>query len=171
MAKRRQSSPRRPSAPRPKAGPPPPGSPPGQPDRPGRGPRRLASFAIPVAALLITIGVGIYLGFRSAGPDADEFDSTLTTPLTVAEMPTATAPSAPKPAKEVFLETCASCHTLQAAGATGGIGPNLDESRPSRERVRIMIRNGAISGAMPAGLLTGADLERVAAYVSRVAGQ
>ena len=34
-----------------------------------------------------------------------------------------------------------------------------------------MIRNGAISGTMPAGLLAGRDLERVAADVSLVAGR
>lgn len=132
--------------------------------------RRLKAFAIPIAALLLTIGGGIYLGVRSAGNAADDLESAATTPETVTETPTTTVPPTPESARAVFLHTCGSCHTLSAAGATGGIGPNLDEARPTRERVRTMIRNGAISGAMPAGLLTGADLERVAAYVSRVAG-
>jgi mono/diheme cytochrome c family protein len=30
--------------------------------------------------------------------------------------------------KQVFSQTCASCHTLAAAGASGTIGPNLDNS-------------------------------------------
>lgn len=30
--------------------------------------------------------------------------------------------------KQVFTKTCASCHTLGAAGASGTIGPNLDNS-------------------------------------------
>jgi mono/diheme cytochrome c family protein len=37
-------------------------------------------------------------------------------------------PDAP-PGAQVFLaEGCSSCHTLAAAGATGAVGPNLDES-------------------------------------------
>lgn len=131
---------------------------------------RLRSFAIPIAALLLTIGGGIYLGFRSAGNAAGDTDAAATsqtTPLTATGTPTETAP---RTAKDVFVRTCGSCHALAASGATGGIGPDLDEARPTRERVRTMIRSGAISGAMPAGLLTGNDLERVAAYVSQVAG-
>jgi len=85
--------------------------------------------------------------------------------------PTTAAAQVRETARGVFLHSCASCHTLAATGATGGIGPNLDEARPPRERVRTMIRNGALSGAMPAALLTGDDAERVAAYVSRVAGR
>ncbi len=174
MAKRGHSSTRRSSGPRPKAGPPTAAAPPGGPRRPRRSLTRLTSFAIPIAALLLTIGGGIYLGFRSAGNASDDVESattSLSTPTTVIETPTTTTPPTPESAKDVFLHTCGSCHTLAAAGATGGIGPNLDEARPTRERVRTMIRNGAISGAMPAGLLTGNDLERVAIYVSRVAGR
>jgi mono/diheme cytochrome c family protein len=131
---------------------------------------RLKSFAIPIAALLLTIGGGIYLGFRSAGNASDDLESAATSLSTPTVTETSTA-ATPESAKDVFLHTCASCHTLAAAGATGGIGPNLDEARPTRERVRTMIRNGAISGAMPAGLLAGDDLERVAVYVSGVAGR
>lgn len=121
---------------------------------------------------MLAIGGGIYLGFRSAGNAADTIDSAVTpttTPTTGTG--TQTAPPAPESARSLFLHTCATCHTLAAAGATGGIGPNLDEVRPTRERVRTMIQNGAISGAMPAGLLTGDDAERVAAYVSSAAGR
>jgi cytochrome c6 len=174
MAKRRHSSTRRSSGPRPKAGPPTTAAPPGGPGRPRRSLTRLKSFAIPIAALLLTIGGGIYLGFRSAGNAADDIASALTSQVTATTLtgaPTTTTPPTPESAKDIFLHTCGSCHTLSAAGATGGIGPNLDEARPSRERVRTMVRNGAISGAMPAGLLTGGDLERVAAYVSGVAGR
>ena len=34
----------------------------------------------------------------------------------------------PAHGKQVFTQTCASCHTLQAAGANGTIGPNLDNA-------------------------------------------
>ena len=32
---------------------------------------------------------------------------------------------------KVFDSTCASCHTLAAAGSTGTVGPNLDQLKPS----------------------------------------
>ena len=34
--------------------------------------------------------------------------------------------SGPVDAKAVFTQNCSSCHTLAAAGATGTVGPNLD---------------------------------------------
>ena len=34
----------------------------------------------------------------------------------------------PARGKQVFTQNCASCHTLQAAGASGTIGPNLDNA-------------------------------------------
>ena len=37
--------------------------------------------------------------------------------------------------KEVFAANCVSCHTLADAGATGTVGPNLDERKPSADHV------------------------------------
>jgi cbb3-type cytochrome c oxidase subunit III len=49
----------------------------------------------------------------------------------------------------IFSEAgCGGCHTLEAAGASGNVGPNLDESKPSRELVIDRVTNG--QGAMPA---------------------
>jgi mono/diheme cytochrome c family protein len=72
---------------------------------------------------------------------------------------------------EKFLETCGSCHTLKAARANGVVGPNLDKVRPNANTVREWIRAGSVDGIMPAGLFTGRDARRVAAYVARVAGR
>lgn len=60
---------------------------------------------------------------------------------------------------------CATCHTLAEAGATGTIGPDLDELRPTHDQVRAVLRDG--SGAMPAfaGQLSEEQLEAVTAYV------
>jgi mono/diheme cytochrome c family protein len=41
----------------------------------------------------------------------------------------------PTDGKSIFTTSCGSCHTLSDAGTTGAVGPNLDESRPSRELV------------------------------------
>jgi mono/diheme cytochrome c family protein len=72
--------------------------------------------------------------------------------------------------KQVFA-ACASCHTLADAGATGTIGPNLDEAKPSKELAVDRVTNG--KGVMPSfkGQLTPEQIEAVATYVSTVAGR
>ena len=78
----------------------------------------------------------------------------------------------PVAGKEVFLgsSACGSCHTLADAGASGTIGPNLDESQPPVELVVDRVTNG--QGAMPSfsGSLTEQEINDVAAYVSTAAG-
>lgn len=49
---------------------------------------------------------------------------------------------------QVAQPACAVCHTLDHAGATGAIGPNLDELKPDAARVEKAVRNGI--GQMPA---------------------
>lgn len=74
--------------------------------------------------------------------------------------------------KELFLQTCASCHSLAAANARGITGPSLDQlGELSPERVVTAIENGGMGqGLMPANLLEGEDAQDVAEYVSKVAG-
>lgn len=75
--------------------------------------------------------------------------------------------------KELFRQTCTSCHTLAAANARGVTGPDLDGiGEMTEERVLQAIKVGGTGQKrMPAGLLEGADSEAVAEYVSAVAGQ
>ncbi len=65
---------------------------------------------------------------------------------------------------------CAICHTLKDAGATGSVGPVLDELRPDEDRVAAAIRGGI--GAMPsfAGSLTDAQIRALARYVATASG-
>lgn len=70
--------------------------------------------------------------------------------------------------KAVFASTCGGCHTLADAGTGGSVGPNLDDLKPDEARVLAAIKEGP--GSMPENLLTGADAEEVAAYVSSAAG-
>jgi len=62
---------------------------------------------------------------------------------------------------------CALCHTLEAAGAAGTVGPSLDELKPDKARVLDTVRKGI--GPMPpyTGKLTPEEIEAVAAYVAR----
>ena len=70
--------------------------------------------------------------------------------------------------KEIFLNdgNCASCHSLSEAQSIGTIGPNLNEIRPSIEKVLTTVTNGI--GVMPAyqGELSSEEIEAVAHYVS-----
>ena len=75
--------------------------------------------------------------------------------------------------KQIFRQTCASCHSLAAVNARGVTGPNLDEiGQVTKQRVLSAIRIGGTGdGRMPAGLLTGMNAEAVAEYVAAVAGR
>ncbi len=64
------------------------------------------------------------------------------------------------------VPACAICHTLEAAGAAGAVGPSLDELQPDAERVRKALKNGI--GVMPAfPLLTEEQIEILTTYVAR----
>ncbi|MBI4898426.1 MAG: cytochrome c [Actinobacteria bacterium] len=78
--------------------------------------------------------------------------------------------------RQIFRETCASCHTLTAASARGSYGPSLDalglDADGSDKRVEKAIKNGGASGMqMPKDLLEGEDAKLVAEYVAAVAGK
>ena len=104
-----------------------------------------------------------------------------TTPaVTTTTAPAATTPATTTPAtttqqasadgKAIFTANCSSCHTLSAAGASGQVGPNLDNLKPSESRVSSQVEKGG--GAMPAfsGQLSPAEIKAVAAYVASNAG-
>jgi mono/diheme cytochrome c family protein len=89
--------------------------------------------------------------------DGTEVEATPET--VVGEVPTTSEPTADLPAlklegdaaagKEQFAsDGCGSCHTLAAAGATGAVGPNLDEVKPDFELAVDRITLG--KGGMPA---------------------
>jgi cytochrome c oxidase subunit I len=69
--------------------------------------------------------------------------------------------------EEVFASAgCGGCHTFEAAGSSGSVGPNLDELAPSFDQVVEQVTNGG--GAMPAfaGELPEQEIRDVATYVS-----
>ncbi len=76
--------------------------------------------------------------------------------------------------KKLFTQgavpACAVCHTLQAAGAEGAVGPVLDELKPDAARVAKALRNGL--GQMPSykEKLTEAEIAALALFVSKASG-
>jgi mono/diheme cytochrome c family protein len=61
---------------------------------------------------------------------------------------------------------CGTCHTLAAANASGSIGPNLDQLKPTAEAVARQVRAGG--NGMPAfkGTLDDTEIAEVAAFVA-----
>ncbi|OFW74354.1 MAG: hypothetical protein A2Y55_03200 [Actinobacteria bacterium RBG_16_68_12] len=77
----------------------------------------------------------------------------------------------PTDGKSIFTATCSACHTLADAGTTGTVGPNLDDAKPSKERVVDRVTNG--KGQMPSfsSSLDPEQIQAVADYVSSAAGR
>ena len=71
----------------------------------------------------------------------------------------------------IFKSQCAGCHTLVAAGATGTVGPDLDQLKPALAVVVRQVTNGG--AIMPAfkGRLTDAQITAVAKFVASSAGK
>ena len=66
---------------------------------------------------------------------------------------------------------CGMCHTLQAAGSEGKIGPNLDQLKPLMPQIIVAVTNGI--GVMPAfeGILTAEEIDAVSYFVSTSANK
>ena len=120
-------------------------------------------------------------GEVAGGGETTPAETTPAETTTTETTPTETTPTETTPAggaegdatagKEVFATAgCGSCHTLADAGATATVGPNLDEAKPSADRVVERVTNG--QGVMPPfkDQLDEQQIKDVAAYVSSVAG-
>ena len=75
--------------------------------------------------------------------------------------------------REQFAQKCATCHTLEDAGAVGRVGPDLDVLAPTTGLTINAIEEGRArgQGQMPAQLLDGEDAKHVAEYIEQVAGR
>jgi mono/diheme cytochrome c family protein len=72
--------------------------------------------------------------------------------------------------EDVFASAgCAGCHTLEEAGSSGTVGPNLDETQLSEEEIADKVRDGG--GGMPSfdDQLDDAEIDDVAAFVAQSA--
>jgi mono/diheme cytochrome c family protein len=141
------------------------------PSFPGKGLRPFLFVAIAlVAGMLATVEV-------VAGEEEGEAEAAEVSEAPAGEPPAAEAPAAePAPAgspagdpsagKELFAANgCGSCHALADAGASGAIGPSLDETKPPYDLVVERVTNG--KAPMPAfkGQLDDQQIADVAAYV------
>jgi mono/diheme cytochrome c family protein len=127
-------------------------------------------LAVLVTALgLAAAGCG---GGEEATPTPETVEGTLSQETTTQAATTgATAEGDATAGKQVFASAgCSGCHTLKDAGATGNVGPNLDDAKPDAALVTDRVTNG--QGVMPSfkDQLSEKQIADVAAYVSSVAG-
>lgn len=76
--------------------------------------------------------------------------------------------------RKLFAKNCATCHTLGSANAVGKVGPNLDQLKGLNAGLvknAIEIGRARGMGQMPAQLLTGEDVDKVADFVAATAGR
>lgn len=112
-------------------------------------------------------------GSHHGGP-ASQSATTTTTPATTAGATSAHAATTHASSAEglqVFTAAgCGSCHTLAAAHATGNVGPNLDDLKPSEALVDSQVTNGGAAMPSFAGRLSQAQIAAVAKFVASAAG-
>jgi mono/diheme cytochrome c family protein len=88
--------------------------------------------------------------------------------------------------RTLFVQKCGVCHTLAQAGTTAQVGPNLDdafaaarEAGEGGDTIEGIVKaqvgfprpsNGDPAVSMPRDVVTGQDLDDVAAYVGKYAG-
>ena len=133
--------------------------------------------ALALATLLTAIGIAVAGcgGEEEASPSPQTVSGSTTSPssTTTTSTPTTQVPAGNAAAgKVVFTGSagCSGCHTLKDAGATGTVGPNLDQLMPPDAKVVTQVTNGG--AAMPAfkGTLTPQQIADVAAYVVQATG-
>ena len=155
------------------------------PDFPGRG---LTFFVILCVALFVAMMTAMVVfakeseeeGHGAAAGEVQETGGATTGAETTggagattggAETQAPAAEGDPAAGKQVFATAgCVACHTLQDAGATGNVGPNLDEAKPDHALVVERVTNG--KGPMPSfkGQLSDEDIQTGAAYVVQATG-
>jgi mono/diheme cytochrome c family protein len=73
--------------------------------------------------------------------------------------------------KALFVANrCGYCHTLAAAGASGRVATNLDESKPSLELVRDSVMNGRAAMPSYADQLSARQIQELAAFIVKATG-
>jgi heme/copper-type cytochrome/quinol oxidase subunit 1/cytochrome c551/c552 len=132
--------------------------------RPARAPRRWSDAAaegILVLALLTLLIPAALLGYVVGRERGDDGGVVATT----TDRGTTTAGGA-EGAAIVADAGCAACHVLEQAGATGQVGPSLDETSLTAEQAAQVIAQGR--RAMPSfeTQLSAAQIEAVARYVT-----
>jgi mono/diheme cytochrome c family protein len=125
--------------------------------------RRAVLIALLSAAALLLAGCGAE-GVTSAAPET--VVGSLPQASAVPETPASKLKGDPAAGKAIFSSAgCSGCHTLKAAGATGTVGPNLDDAKPDYKLATARVTLG--KGVMPSfkGQLSDQQIADVASFV------
>ena len=132
--------------------------------------RNLKVFTLVAVALVITMLAAVEVfGAEHEGEEGGEAAQTETGAEDGGEGQGGGAGGAegdPAAGEEVFASAgCGTCHTLQEAGSTSTVGPNLDESSVDAAAAAQQVAEGG--GGMPpfSGQLTEEQIQDVAAFV------
>lgn len=127
------------------------------------------------SATLIALLAAVALGLAGCGgaEEVSPLPETVvgTVPQATTSGPSTTLKGDAAAGKELFAaKGCGACHKLAAAGSSGAVGPNLDDTKPAFDLVVDRVTNGR--GAMPPfkGQLSEQEIADVAAYVAESAG-
>ena len=121
-------------------------------------------MARPRLALLVVVGLLIVV---AAGCGGDDDSDGAEPPAATTTEDGASANGDAANGEMVFASAgCGGCHTFEAAGSSGAVGPNLDDISPSFDQVVEQVTNGG--GAMPAfgDELSAQEIRDVAAFVT-----
>ena len=127
-----------------------------------------------VIAAALALGAIVLAGCGSQGVASPTPNTVVGTVKTTSSFPVVPAfhlKGDPKKGTAVFASSsCGGCHTLNAAHASGTIGPNLDQLKPDYRAVTAQVTNGG--AGMPAfkGKLSTQQIADVAAYVVKSTG-
>jgi cytochrome c6 len=134
-------------------------------------PGRHVGWYVAAGILFFVAMISAVLVFGVEKKEAEPAGEVTTAAATTNAGATTTAPPAaaqgdPAAGKAVFASAgCKSCHTLKAAGATGTVGPNLDQLKPPYDAIVHQVEVGG--GLMPAfkDTLSAKQIQDVSAFV------
>jgi mono/diheme cytochrome c family protein len=121
--------------------------------------------AVLLALMAFSAGLAGCGGGEEVSPTPETIVGTLPE-ATTSEEPASTVEGDASNGAKIFASAgCGGCHTLQAAGSSGSVGPNLDDAKPDFALVVDRVTNG--QGAMPSfsDSLSEQEIADVAQYV------
>src|SRR5689334_21523523 len=93
--------------------------------------RLLAFLAITGVLGLIAIGYVVVHGTENVNGNGESLKVQAASTQSTTQAATTSSQG-----KDLFASTCGGCHTLNAAGTTGTVGPNLDQLMPDQATVQ-----------------------------------
>ena len=130
--------------------------------------RRAATLIVLLTLSMSAAGCG---GGEEAAPLPETVEGTVPAATTSEAPPTSSLEGDEAAGKGIYASAgCGGCHTLEAAGSSGTVGPNLDDTKPDFALAVDRVTKGR--GAMPSfeGQLTEQEIADVSQYVVESTG-